>query len=188
MYGSKGLIVRNVRSCTSRLPKINFENWFLCHFLVARRGGRGGGVIHKLVQAQKICKMSANFFKKWFLKFLKQFGNLQIKPVQNMHRKGGTGKVRRGPAWCQVLFGRFGLVGLVWFGRFGLVGLVGQVCFGLFALVGLLQQVMFGRFCSVGFVGQVWFSRLGLFWYGMFGFECFVWVFQVGCHIFIKLP
>ena len=121
MYGSKGLIVRNVRSCTSRLPKINFENWFLCHFLVARRGGGGGGVIHKLVQAQKICKMSAKFFKKWFLKFLKQFGNLQIKPVQNMHRKGGTGKVRRGPAWCQVLSGRFGLVGLVLLVWFSLV-------------------------------------------------------------------
>ena len=87
-------------------------------------GGEGGGVIHKLVQAQKICKMSAKFFKKWFLKFLKQFGNLQIKPVQNMHRKGGTGKVRRGPAWCQVLFG---LVGLVWFGSFGSVW---QVWFG----------------------------------------------------------
>ena len=111
MYGSKGLIVRNVRSCTSRLPKINFENW--------PGGGEGGGVIHKLVQAQKICKMSAKIFKNSFLKFLKQFGNLQIKPVQNMHRKGGTGKVRRGPAWCQVLFGKFGLVFLVWQVWFG---------------------------------------------------------------------
>ena len=81
-------------------------------------GVRGGGVIHKLVQAQKICKMSAKFFKKWFLKFLKQFGNLQIKPVQNMHRKGGTGKVRRGPAWCQVLYGRFGLVGIFFYNFF----------------------------------------------------------------------
>ena len=40
------------------------------------------------------------------------------------------------------MFGRLGLVGLVWFGRFGLVGLVWQVWLGRFGF--LIWYVGFG--------------------------------------------
>ena len=133
-------------------------------------------------------------FFKWFIKVLEQFGDLLINPFQIL--KGRSGKVRRGPAWCQVLFGRFGLVGLVgkiWFGELGLVGFVWQVLFGRFGLgglvwevwfglVGLVWQVWFGRFDLVGLVcrfglvdlvwfGLVWFSQVwfGLVWFGLVG-------------------
>ena len=84
-----------------------------------------------------------------------------------IERFGIVGFVFVGLIWYDW-FSMYGLVCLflrfcqLWFGRYGLVGLVGQVWFVMYGLVGLVCQVQLGRFGLLGFIWQVWRDRFYL--------------------------